>query len=56
MTGRALLLTPSFGQGGGIERYAETLEWAFAAQGVRCRIVIPVSRLSPPRGGATRAI
>jgi phosphatidyl-myo-inositol dimannoside synthase len=31
---RALLLTPSRGLGGGIERYAETLEWAFAAQGV----------------------
>lgn len=37
MTGRALLLTPSFGLGGGIERYAETLEWAFAAQGVEYR-------------------
>lgn len=37
MTGRALLLTPSRGRGGGIERYAETLEWAFASQGVECR-------------------
>ena len=34
MTSRALMLTPSRGLGGGIERYAETLEWAFAAQGV----------------------
>ncbi len=34
MTSRALLLTPSRGLGGGIERYAQTLEWAFAAQGV----------------------
>jgi phosphatidylinositol alpha-1,6-mannosyltransferase len=37
MTSRALLLTPSRGRGGGIERYAETLEWAFARQGVECR-------------------
>ncbi len=34
VTGRALLLTPSRGLGGGIERYVETLEWAFTAQGV----------------------
>lgn len=31
---RALLLTPSRGLGGGIERYVETLEWAFATSGV----------------------
>ena len=31
---RALLLTPSRGLGGGIERYVETLEWAFTAKGV----------------------
>lgn len=31
---RALLLAPSRGLGGGIERYVDTLEWAFAAQGV----------------------
>ncbi len=31
----ALLLTPSRGLGGGIERYAATLEWAFAERGVR---------------------
>jgi phosphatidyl-myo-inositol dimannoside synthase len=31
-----LLLTPSRGLGGGIERYAETLQWAFAVQGVTC--------------------
>jgi phosphatidyl-myo-inositol dimannoside synthase len=30
----ALILTPSRGLGGGIERYAETLEWAFGCQGV----------------------
>jgi phosphatidyl-myo-inositol dimannoside synthase len=32
--GRALLLSPSRGLGGGIERYVETLEWAFGLQGV----------------------
>jgi phosphatidyl-myo-inositol dimannoside synthase len=31
---RALLLTPSYGLGGGIERYVETLEWSFDAVGV----------------------
>jgi phosphatidylinositol alpha-1,6-mannosyltransferase len=36
MIGRVLLLTPSCGRGGGIERYVETLEWAFAAQGIAC--------------------
>ncbi len=30
----ALMLTPSRGLGGGIERYAETIEWAFRRQGV----------------------
>jgi phosphatidyl-myo-inositol dimannoside synthase len=34
MSERALLLTPSRGQGGGIERYVETVEWAFLEQGV----------------------
>ena len=32
------------------------VDLAFAAQGVRCRILIPASRLSPPREGGTRAI
>jgi glycosyltransferase involved in cell wall biosynthesis len=32
--GRALLLSPSAGLGGGIERYVETLQWAFTTQGV----------------------
>lgn len=31
---RVLLLAPSRGLGGGIERYVETLEWAFSAKGV----------------------
>jgi phosphatidylinositol alpha-1,6-mannosyltransferase len=35
--GEVLLLSPSRGLGGGIERYVETLEWAFAAQGVGCQ-------------------
>jgi phosphatidylinositol alpha-1,6-mannosyltransferase len=39
VTSRALLLTPSGGLGGGIERYAQTLEWAFAARGVEYRRV-----------------
>src|SRR5580704_4531782 len=34
MTDRVLMLSPSRGLGGGIERYVETLEWAFAAEGV----------------------
>ena len=37
MKGRVLLLSPSRGLGGGIERYVATLEWAFAAEGVECR-------------------
>jgi phosphatidylinositol alpha-1,6-mannosyltransferase len=31
---RVLMLTPSRGRGGGIERYAETIEWAFCSQKV----------------------
>jgi phosphatidyl-myo-inositol dimannoside synthase len=34
MTDRVLLLSPSRGLGGGIERYVETLEWALTAEGV----------------------
>ncbi len=30
-----LLLAPSFGLGGGIERYVDSVEWAFKEQGVR---------------------
>jgi phosphatidyl-myo-inositol dimannoside synthase len=37
MTVRVLLLSPSRGLGGGIERYVATLEWAFAAGGVECQ-------------------
>ena len=46
MTSQALLLTPSHGRGGGIERYVETLEWAFAEQGVEYRRV-DLSRSGP---------
>ena len=35
--GRVLLLTPSHGRGGGIERYAATLEWALATRGIACQ-------------------
>jgi phosphatidyl-myo-inositol dimannoside synthase len=34
---RALLLAPSAGQGGGIERYVQTIEWALATEGVEYR-------------------
>jgi phosphatidylinositol alpha-1,6-mannosyltransferase len=34
---RVLLLSPSRGLGGGIERYVRTLEWAFAAENVTCQ-------------------
>jgi phosphatidyl-myo-inositol dimannoside synthase len=34
---RVLLLCPSRGLGGGIERYVETLEWALDAQGACCQ-------------------
>jgi phosphatidyl-myo-inositol dimannoside synthase len=34
---RALLLAPSGEQGGGIERYMQTIEWALAAEGVEYR-------------------
>jgi phosphatidylinositol alpha-1,6-mannosyltransferase len=34
---RALVLAPWRGLGGGIERYVETLEWAFMVQGVPCQ-------------------
>ena len=39
MSDRALLLTTSRGLGGGIERYVDTLEWAFVQQGVEYRRV-----------------
>jgi glycosyltransferase involved in cell wall biosynthesis len=36
MSGRALLLAPSRGHGGGIERYASALEWALRTRDVDC--------------------
>jgi phosphatidyl-myo-inositol dimannoside synthase len=38
-TSRVLLLAPSRGLGGGIERYLETLEWAIAEHGSSCERV-----------------
>ena len=35
-TGKVLMLSPSRGLGGGIERYAETLEWALRSE--QCRV------------------
>jgi phosphatidyl-myo-inositol dimannoside synthase len=46
MTDRVMLLAPSSGRGGGIERYVETLEWAFAAG------EIPCERISLRRAGS----
>jgi phosphatidyl-myo-inositol dimannoside synthase len=46
MTGRVLLLSPSRGRGGGIERYVSTLQWAFAAEGVPCQR-LDLSRAGP---------
>lgn len=37
MTGRVLLLCPSRGLGGGIERYAAALESSLATEGIRCQ-------------------
>ena len=37
MTGQVLLLSPSRGLGGGIERYVAAVEWAFVTEGVECR-------------------
>ena len=34
---QVVMLTPSRGLGGGIERYVETLEWAFSREGIDCR-------------------
>ncbi len=48
MTGRVLLLTPSRGLGGGIERYAGTVEWALTAQHVEhLRVDLRTSEQSP---------
>ncbi len=46
MTDQALLLTPSSGRGGGIERYVETLQWALAEEGVKVQR-IDLSRAGP---------
>jgi phosphatidyl-myo-inositol dimannoside synthase len=53
VTSRALLLTPSRGRGGGIERYVETLEWAFTDQGVEYR---RIDLLRPGAGAHARLL
>jgi phosphatidyl-myo-inositol dimannoside synthase len=53
LTSRALLLTPSRGRGGGIERYVETLEWAFTDQGVEYR---RIDLLRPGAGAHARLL
>jgi len=50
--GHALLLAPSRGLGGGIERYVETVAAAFADQGVACRRL----DLARPGPGGQRAL
>jgi phosphatidyl-myo-inositol dimannoside synthase len=69
-TAQALLLTPSRGLGGGIERYLETVEWALAEQGVgyrridlrrpgpraHARLLADASRLLRARPGPTRLV
>jgi glycosyltransferase involved in cell wall biosynthesis len=52
MTGQVLLLTPSRGLGGGIERYVETLEWAFVDQGIKHARVDLHDGHSPARASA----
>ena len=47
MPEKVLLLTPSRGRGGGIERYTDTLQWAFAEREIECR------RLDLSRSGAS---
>ena len=51
MSDRVLLLTPSRGLGGGIERYVETLEWAFAREGVDYSRVDLSNPGAPATGG-----
>jgi phosphatidyl-myo-inositol dimannoside synthase len=48
-----LLLAPSGGLGGGIERYVATLEWAFGAEGVPC---MRVSLSQPGPAGHLRLL
>jgi glycosyltransferase involved in cell wall biosynthesis len=57
VTGPVLLLTPSRGLGGGIERYVETLEWAFADQGIEHARVDLYDGRRPARASAyTRVV
>ncbi len=70
MIDRVLLLTPSRGLGGGIERYAETLEWAFTEEGIEygrvdlsragpaahARMLADAARLLRPGAGPARLV
>ena len=70
VTDSVILLSPSCGLGGGIERYVETLEWAFAAQGIQyqrvdlrnpglaaqTRLMIAVRRLLQERAAPVRLV
>lgn len=49
---RTFLRTPSRGLGGGIERYVETLESAFAVQGVESAST-SAGRVPPPMRGCS---
>ena len=53
MTATALLLAPSRGRGGGIERYVETIEWALGAHGVSC---CRIDLAAPGMGGHARML
>ena len=53
MTATALLLAPSRGRGGGIERYVETIEWALGAHGVSC---FRIDLAAPGMGGHARML
>lgn len=53
MTATALLLAPSRGRGGGIERYVETVEWALGAHGVSC---CRIDLAGPGIGGHARML
>jgi phosphatidyl-myo-inositol dimannoside synthase len=53
MTATVLLLAPSRGRGGGIERYVETIEWALGAQGVGC---CRIDLAGPGMGGHARML
>lgn len=54
-TAAALIVAPSRGLGGGIERYVETLEWAFRDRGIHCKRLNLYDPMSPVSGGRAKA-